>query len=419
MKRLNLLIVAALMLLPVAGLFAQDGDITVSGQLRTRAEYRHGVISPIDKGEEASSFISNRARFSVGYTSKLLSMGFAAQDVSVWGERPQIDSYPKTTGINEAWAKLSHNGYFAQLGRQQLAYDDDRILGTLDWSQVGRFHDALKLGFEDMNNKFHVILAYNQHGQLLNAGTYYSGGQPYKTMQTAWYKYSNISNFDVSVLLMNLGFEGGTPDDAKTRNMQTLGANANYKINDLSLSGSVYFQTGKTKHTEDVSAYMFAAKAQYKFTPKISAALGIDYLSGQDDGHKVTSFNPLYGTHHKFYGAMDYFYASAFGDGGLRDLYASVIFKPVDKMTVDLTYHNFASQQDIYVYDKNERGLGSEFDLTLTYPIRPFIVLQGGYSMMFGSDAFHLIKGGSDDKMQTWAFLSLNINPQLFSSKKK
>ena len=38
----------------------------------------------------------------------------------------------------------------------------------------------------------------------------------------------------------------------------------------------------------------------------------IHILSGSDgEGDKFKAFDPLYGTHHKFYGAMDYFYASA------------------------------------------------------------------------------------------------------------
>ncbi len=434
MKRISYLIVSLMML--SGGLaFAQHeheiGTFSVKGQLRPRAEYRHGALYPIGENYKPTSFISNRARLNLGYNNGFLSMGFGAQDVSVWGERPQIEGYPRTTGINEAWAKIGSNGYFAQMGRQQLTYDDDRILGTLDWNQAGRFHDALKLGYEDQTHKLHLILAYNQHGQQVNAGTYYAGGQPYKTMQTAWYKY-DAGALNASFLLMNLGFEGGTagsidePSVAKTRNMQTLGANVNYKINDLGLFGSVYYQTGKTKANNDVSAYMFAAKAQYAITSNFSAALGIDYLSGQKkDSEKVTSFDPLYGTHHKFYGTMDYFYASAFGNKGLSDIYASLIFKPVNKLTVDLTYHNFTSAQYIYENDVIQdpavmnSGLGSEFDLTLTYPIRPYIVMQGGYSMMFGTDTFFHIKGGSKDKTQSWAFLSLNINPELFSSRSK
>ena len=45
--------------------------------------------------------------------------------------------------MNEAWAKLNFGeGFFAQLGRQSLVYDDERILGGLDWNIAGRYHDA-------------------------------------------------------------------------------------------------------------------------------------------------------------------------------------------------------------------------------------------------------------------------------------
>lgn len=402
----------------------KENEITVKAQLRPRAEYRHGVISPMGENSKASSFISNRARLSVGFDNGFLAIGASAQDVSVWGERAQVDNTPWTSGINEAWAKIYKNGYFMQFGRQQLTYDDDRILGTLDWHQAGRYHDALKAGYENRNNKLHLILAYNQHAQKINTGTYYAGGQPYKTMQTAWYQYDTKENFTASLLLMNLGFETGTPrqdgapDEAKTSNMQTIGTNLSYKINDLNLYGTVYYQMGKNRIDRDVNAYMFAAKGQYTFTPIFSAALGLDYLSGQKAGEeKATNFDPLYGTHHKFYGTMDYFYASPFGNRGLVDFYGSLIFKPANKLTIDLTYHNFSSQQPIDVFDAEKKGLGSEIDLTVTYPIRPYITLQGGYSMMFGTEAFFQIKGGSKDRTQNWAFLSLNVNPTIFKGK--
>jgi hypothetical protein len=163
---------------------------------------------------------------------------------------------------------------------------------------------------------------------------------------------------------------------------------------------------------------MFALKGQYKFTPTFSAALGIDYLSGDDNtNEKFTAFNPLYGTHHKFYGAMDYFYASPFGNYGLADIYASLIVKPTTKLTIDLTYHNFSAQQPVEVGGDEKKGLGSEIDLTFTYPIRSYITLQGGYSMMFGTDAFFTIKGGTKDRTQNWMFVTLNVNPTIFKAK--
>ena len=123
--------------------------------------------------------------------------------------------------MNEAWAKLDFgSGFFAKLGRQSLVYDDERIMGALDWSVAGRYHDALKLGYENTNNQLHLILAFNQNDEKTIGGTYYApGAQPYKTMQTLWYKHLFDKSFNASFLFMNLGMEGG---DAKAIIVESL-----------------------------------------------------------------------------------------------------------------------------------------------------------------------------------------------------
>lgn len=419
MKKIYLLIFTALLLIPNQVAMAQeDGEFTVKAQVRPRFEYNHGAQLPLGENDKPISFISNRARLSLGYDNGFLSMGASGQDISVWGQKPQIDNMPNFT-LNEAWVKLTKNNLFLQLGRQALAYDDDRILGTLDWHQAGRWHDALKMGFDNQEHRVHFILAYNQMPKGPRQGTFYEmGGQPYKFMQTAHYLYNNRENFSASLLFMNLGFQAGHPEEPSIHHMQTAGTHLTYKSNALNLTGSIYYQMGKTASGLDLSAYMMALKAQYNVAPLFTAALGINYLSGDSNSNeKFTAFNPLYGTHHKFYGAMDYFYASAYPNYGLVNPYVSLIFKPLNKFTLDVTYHHFSAQQPIDVEGEEKKGLGSEIDLTVTYPIRPYITLQGGYSMMFGTEAFFVAKGGSKERTQHWMFVSLNVNPTIFKSK--
>jgi hypothetical protein len=419
MRKIYIFIIALLLLAPENVVFAQEGgELSVKAQVRPRYEYNHGGILPLREKDDPISFISNRARLSLGYDNGFLSMGLSGQDISVWGQKPQIDNAANFT-LNEAWVKLTNNDWFLQLGRQSLSYDDDRILGTLDWHQAGRWHDALRMGFDKKEHRLHLILAYNQTPKSPRQGSFYEfGGQPYKLMQTFHYLYNGTENLTASFLLMNLGFQGGDEVKPSINQMQTVGTHLTYNLNALGLTGSLYYQMGKTATELDLSAYMIALKGQYKFTPTFSAALGIDYLSGDDHTNKkFTAFNPLYGTHHKFYGAMDYFYASPFGNYGLVDIYGSLIFKPDNKLTIDLTYHNFSTQQPVKVNGDEKNGLGSEIDLTVTYPIRPYITLQGGYSMMFGTDAFFTIKGGTKDRMQNWMFVTLNVNPTIFKAK--
>lgn len=148
------------------------------------------------------------------YKRTNLSMKISAQHVGVWGQDAQIDKNGRFI-MNEAWAKLGFGaGFFAQLGRQTLSYDDERILGGLDWNVAGRYHDALKLGYENRAHKLHFILAFNQNDEKTIGGTYYNnGGQPYKNMQTLWYHYTAEGlPLDASFLFMNLGWETGDPE---------------------------------------------------------------------------------------------------------------------------------------------------------------------------------------------------------------
>jgi len=329
--RITNLIWAAMLFAPLSA-FAQqqkENQFTIDAQIRTRGEYRNGVLNPRPEGASPTFFINERARLSLGYQRDRLQMKLAAQHVGVWGQDPQIDKNGRFI-LHEAWARLDFSkGLFAQLGRQPLSYDDERLLGGLDWNVAGRFHDALKLGYESKMHKLHLILAFNQNNEDRSyGGTYYApGGQPYKTMQTVWYNGRWAKDFTASLLFMNTGFETGTEEKGKTVNMQTMGTYLVYTPGAWLLNGSVYYQSGKNKADKKVSAYMFSLKAGYKIDPKWSVSLGTDYLSGDPDSKKVTTFDPLYGTHHKFYGGMDYFYASAYNKG-LWDKILSVDFRP-------------------------------------------------------------------------------------------
>lgn len=250
MKKLVVLVAG---LLSVA-LFAQaeetqntkENTFSMKVQIRPRAEYRNGVLFPRPKDAESTGFINNRARLSLGYERDRLSIGLSAQHVGVWGQDPQIDKNGRFI-LNEAWAKLDFgSGFFAKLGRQSLVYDDERIMGALDWNVAGRYHDALKLGYENTNNQLHLILAFNQNDEKTIGGTYYApGAQPYKTMQTLWYKHLFDKSFNASFLFMNLGMEGGDAEkqNSDTKYLQTLGTNliytpSNWTIGVLSIINS-------------------------------------------------------------------------------------------------------------------------------------------------------------------------------------
>ena len=397
----------------------KENEFTMSMQIRPRAEYRNGVLFPRGEGQEAAAFINNRARLSMDYKRSDLEIKMSAQHVGIWGQDPQIDKNGRFI-LNEAWAKLDFGkGYFAQLGRQTLAYDDERILGGLDWNVAGRYHDALKLGYANKNHQLHLILAFNQNGdEKYYGGTYYApGGQPYKNMQTLWYHYTaNQTPFEASLLFMNLGLETGdaATKDSHTRYLQTMGTYLTYKTKSLNMDGAFYYQTGKNSKAAKVSAFMGSLQAAYAFDKTWTGVISCDYLSGnKGDGSTYKAFDPLYGTHHKFYGAMDYFYASTFENGfapGLMDARLGVRFRASAKVDMDLNYHYFTTAVKVPDLSKS---LGSEVDYQINWSIMKDVKLSAGYSFMRGTKTMDAVKGGNHKSWQGWGWLSLNINPKV------
>jgi hypothetical protein len=406
--------------------FTQDGEneLIIGAQLRPRAEYRNGAFFPRSKGDDPVKFITNRSRLSMEYKRDMLSLTFSAQQVGVWGQ----DHPQERNGrfmLNESWVNLNPvDGFFIKLGRQPLSYDDNRILGGGDWNVAGRFHDALKLGFENEQHKIHTVFAFNQNEEKRFGGTFYApGAQPYKTMQMLWYQYAENRLFNASFLLLNLGMEAGNASKSNVNNLQTFGTNLSSQPDDFQLSGAFYFQTGKTVAGESVSAYMWALKAAYRMSPKWTVTAGSDYLSGNDgkNADRYKAFDPLFGSHHRFYGTMDYFYSSSFINGlnpGLWNNYLDLSFRASPKVTLSLTYHHFQTATDVVLNcEQQKRTLGSEWDFQVTWNVMRDVTFTGGYSTMFGTDAMKAVKGGDPTQWQEWAWVSLNINPKVFIAK--
>ena len=417
MKRFLLMALAALSFTAVQ---AQQnlGDLQVDAQLRTRGEYRNGALSLRDQGAKPALFINDRMRLGIGWERQNLSLKLAAQHTGVWGDDSQTNNSNKgNINIFEAWAKLRFGqGGFLQLGRQTLVYDDERLLGGWDWAATGRSHDVLRAGYEKGEHKLHAFFAYNQDAEN-RIDNYYSGKAIYKTMQAVWYHYGVSTPFGLSALVLNQGVETGDADAHSVKYMQTMGLYATYRsTSPLSGNATFYYQTGKDKAGKSVSAYLLSLNAKWQFLPVFSLSVGDDYVSGSKmDSEKNNTFNVLYGTHHKFYGAMDYFNNTTMPAQGLNDLNATVAWKTSKTVDSSVAVHYFATAQRLEGYDKS---LGTEVDLQINWRILKDVTLQGGYSVMAATRTMEYYKGGNHNSWQDWIWVSLNINPTLFTTKK-
>lgn len=428
-----------------------SAQFSLSGQLRTRSELLHGQGSPLEKGSRPAFFTSQRTRLTAGYQAYRLKFGVTVQDVRVWGQDASTNNRTTNANLNglmlhEAWGEISlfdtvqtkkGNDLLFKIGRQELIYDDSRLLGNLDWLQQARRHDAAILKYSTKGFYIHLGAAFNQNREQ-KSGTLYDGnpvgyaagtngiGTMYKSMQ---YVYANkkLKQGYISFLALKDDFQKYTTgtDGLKTFEkgswsrvtagpyLQTsLGKNWN-------ILASTYFQFGKDKTGKDLGSYMYSIKANYAVNKVISLGPGYDYTSGSAAGSdKNKTFDPLYGTPHKFWGQMDYYYAaSGFGNGGLSDVYIHSTIKASSKLIINADLHQFSSPTTITNENDEQMSgnLGNEFDIIANYNLTKYIGFQAGYCAYLTTSTLAQVKAVKDpQKMANWAYLMINIKPEFF-----
>ncbi len=130
------------------------------GQFRTRYESRNNRDFLADN-PDAVSFLNMRTRFGVKVkVNENLFFKATLQDSRIYGSTGAAVSsdnplegigYTATnarglesTDLIEAFAGLKYGPASLLIGRQRFAYDEHRLVGTFDWSNVGNSYDAVR-----------------------------------------------------------------------------------------------------------------------------------------------------------------------------------------------------------------------------------------------------------------------------------
>ncbi|WP_333863633.1 alginate export family protein [Chitinophaga sp.] len=423
--------------LPLAG----KAQLSIAAQLRTRTEFRDGQGAPLPRSAKPAFFTSQRTRLTAGFTANRLKFGLSVQDVRVWGQDVSTINKISTVDnnglmIHEAWAEVRltdtvsvHNLSF-KVGRQELNYDDGRLLGNLDWLQQARRHDALVFRYSSGKWAADAGFAYSQNreagtGMLYNntpPGAYAgntNGGAMYKGLQYLHVTRKNATGH-ISLLALADQFPQYHVDTVELKPVKTYDPGVYSRFtasvfttqafSGFTLTGNIAYQGGKYADGAKVDGWLLSGQALYAFTPQLKAGLGADYTTGGKAGATSKAFDPLYGTPHKFWGHMDYYYAgSTFGATGLQDYYLRFLFKPHAKWSLQADGHRFFSASDITA--KN-RSFGWEADLNAQFALTPVIGFEAGYSYYRSTPALAAIKQVANAaRSNQWAYLMINIKP--------
>lgn len=413
-----------------------SAQFTLDGEFKPRTEYRNGFGSIIPDAADPGYAIATRLRLNAGYEFESYKFYMSLQDVMVWGENRQLkpEDSNNSLSIFQAWADIKlGEGFSTKLGRQMLVYDDQRILGGVDWAMQARNHDAALLRYNKGKFKLDLGLAFNQDFTATtgNPGGFQSVGTAYNT--TGFFSYKSMQylhlkqkwdTFSASALLMNNGFQNFEGDPAVAdgvSNLLTLGTHLNFKKGSFGAVFNGYIQSGERQNSVDVGgAYLLGLDLSYKVSKGVTFGLGAEVISGNDTGtaDKTEAFFPLYGTNHKFNGFMDYFYVGNHANSvGLTDIHASAKFTLGETSSLLVKVLNFSGEQELA---SGEKSLGTEVDIVFTKKFKGY-GLAIGYSQMFASDGMYELKGVTEANAagsQNWAWVQLTIKPKFLNTAK-
>ncbi len=450
------------------------------GSVRARYEVKDGYGIPGVPGsvdfrahnaDVANDYFLERIRFRAGYADKWWSAlvegeSSLAQSDQRWayannpfvpgtvakkGDGPEADSIE----LHQAFVAVGNHKEFPvslKVGRMELSYGEERLIGAVGWNNIGRTFDAAKVRWQ--NEWFGVDLFASR--PVIPQNGVFDGPNDYDFFSGFYATSLKVPKniLDVYFLARNASPQAAAAvpspqfPQPSARDIYTVGFRLKSKPGDLgpwdySLESAYQFgnfvdkRPGLLTPTQrlDQSAYMVAAQGGYTFadvwaTPRLG--LEYDFSSGDRnpfDAHHET-FDNLFPTNHKFYGYMDFVSLE-----NIHDVRATLSLKPTPRLSVALEGHGFwlANTHDSFYnvagvarggtastpgtgYGVNPRYgnfVGTEIDLVAGYAVTRFAQVEAGYGHFFAGDyiAQSLANPlfGSQDANYVYAQININF----------
>ena len=399
----------------VTAKLAHAQSFTLGGEIRPRTELYNGTNSSLSAdGADANIATQQRSRLYFTYVSpEGLTVKFTPQYINWWGGSTQTNG--GTLSVFEAWAsyKFSESATF-KFGRQPISYGDQRFFGALGWAAPGRAFDAAVGKFTLGKAKLDVGLTYNQVGHSNDHVPNFADN--HKSLQYAWLDAPlSDGGSKLSFMIANVWQNPSA--------YTTIGAIPTIKAGGVTLDFSAYMQFGEFAGN-DISAYLLSAAASFK-AGSLPLTIGMDIVSGDDESTPENEgWKQQFGTNHKFYGFMDFFYVGEQPSMGLNDIFLKTKFKLGEKSSLLAHLHMLSANAE-FTDEVSSTGttssgyLGTEIDLVYAVKVAPDFTINLGYSQLIASDSFEMYKPGDAGSMNSWMWLQLTAKPTFFKSESK
>ncbi|MEN8144180.1 MAG: alginate export family protein [Gemmatimonadota bacterium] len=396
---------------PAVAQTASDSvEIKLSGDVRVRSEMDARTSGA---GSDHATLLRSRIAL-LAEVGEEVSALIQISDSRVFGEETNTltDASADRLDVHQAYIAWTPNEKVRlRAGRQEIAFADERLVGTVNWTNVTRALDGVRLTLFQGGwtvDGFATVL--DERAALLATGLNPRTNEDDASDRSLFGLWAANSNVDLFALADRNATDGTSRTDI---DRFTLGARGREQLGSVALEATAALQLGRQTQTglprQDIEAFLLTANGTYGFEGPLRGRLGIqvDYLSGDDTplDDSFGGFNTLYATNHKFYGFMDFFLnlPRQTGDLGLVDAMVRGAVHP-QAWTLRADLHRFWLAHDS---PAGERGIGTELDLTASRTLAPGLGFQAGYSLFSPSAAGEVAPVGLGGDTLHWAYVQL------------
>lgn len=410
--------------------------LNIDMQLRHRYERRTDFNDTIDDKEGF-----NLWRTQLGITLKpteYVKLFYQFQDARLFdynlgGSKAAFEDWAETKQLwaewrfgQRDWDKVGMTAMGIKAGRQEFSYGSQRLVGPVNWSNIGQTFDAGKLMFDFSDHKFNADLFVGGKTPVKSPrekNDFYDGSA--NDRLTGYYVvYKGFSNITVEQYFLNRYTEGkrvsfGQVADGEVDDY-TIGCRIKGKLPespfDYELEAAKQFgKSGSLDADAQMAVIILGYTWDHTWKPRL--AFEFDYASG--DNHSRDSerntFDNLYPTNHIFYGYMDF--VSLQNINNYR--FQFNVF-PVKNLEMEADVHLIyldTSKDNLYGANQAikrstasgaDTHVGNEVDLLAKYKLCAYADITLGYSHLFAGE-FLEDTGASADADFFYAMTTVNF----------
>ncbi len=372
--------------------------LSVGGEIRLRWEGRRhaGFRSGNDDG-----YLLTRFRFHLdvhpGEWFRAYIEGQDAQALGLAGG-PDPPVFQDTFDLRQAYIDLFHRqkrGLGLRLGRQELIFGEERLIGAFNWGNTARTFDAVRVYYETKAIRLDAFAASVVRIQDERFNRTAKGDNLYG-VYTAFPRLIPRGRWEVYTLwraqsqTVNERGERGDADRVTfgTRLVGKLPHNFDYGVELVGQAGDV---AGDRVRAWAAHLQLGYTPARVRLKPRFLAEY--NFASGDDDPNdgKVGTFDQLFPTNHNKYGIAD-----LVGWRNMHNLRLGLSLKPTDRTGIHFDVHSFwlASRRDA-LYNApgrpvaripegaTSRHIGEEIDLYGSIKLTTSLSLGAGVAHLF------------------------------------